>query len=297
MKKYLYKIVIASLIIISTTVVKASNEVYYTNMNNIEMTEEEYSRLLGLGFTEKQIEEMDETIYLDNKNISGSVLAEEDKYYINTTVIRNGTKENIVREVTREEALAEKQSHDLPTRGPVGSYYDGISANYVLEIRTKIIGINNTYMRYKVDSEWLVMPSGRYHAIIGIGIETAKVQIGSTIMFKESWYTSNNVHGYDTTCYPKDETTGGSAQMQLPSGSMQSIDSYLYFNVIKKTGVGTITELNMCGDYAHATSSVNPNTMYNHYHMYIGAGIEIDEPYDINYDDITPACASFVGTW
>ena len=297
MKKYLYKLVIATLILISTTVVNASNEVYYTNRNDIDMTEEEYNNLLGLGFTERQIYDMDEDIYLQNKDIEGSVLASGEKYYKNTTVIRNGIRRNEVREITREEALAEKQSHNSPTRGPVGSYYDGISANYVLELRTKIIGINNTYMRYKIDSEWLVIPSERYYDIIGIGIEPNKVQIASTIVFKESWYTTSNVHGYDTTCYPKTESTGGSAIMQLPSGSLQTLDSYLYFNVSKKANVGTITELDMCGDYAHATASVDPNELFNHYHMYLVAGIDIDYPYDLNYDDMMEACASFVGTW
>lgn len=299
MKKYLYSFVIATLILMSATVVNASNEVYYTNNQNIEMTEHEYNNLLGLGFTERQISNMDQNEFLANKDIEGTVLSTGTKYYKYTTVMRNGIKSKIVTEVTKEEALKEqeKQSHNMPTRGPVGSYYDGASANYVLEIRTKIIGVNNTYMRYKVDSEWLVMPPDRQHDIIGIGIEPTKVEIASVIVFKESWYTTGNEHGYDTSCYPKTETTGGSAIMQLPSGSMQYIDSYLYFNVRKKANVGTITELNMCGAYAHATASVDPNTIFNNYYVLLVGGIYIDYPYDLNYDEITPACASFVGTW
>lgn len=299
MKKYLYNFVIATLILMSATVVNASNEVYYTNNQNIEMTEQEYNNLLGLGFTERQISNMDQNEFLANKDIEGTVLSTGTKYYKYTTVMRNGIESKNVTEVTKEEALKEqeKQSHNIPTRGPVGSYYDGVSATYVLEIKTKIIGVNNTYMRYKVDSEWLVMPSYRYHDIIGIGIEPTKVEIASIIVFKESWRTASDVYGYDLSCYPKTELTGGSAIMQLPSGSMQSISSYLYFNVRKKDNVGTITELNMCGDYAHATASVNPNDVFNHYHMYLISGINIDYPYDLDYDDIMPACASFVGTW
>ena len=76
MKKYLYSIVFATLILMSTTVVKASNEVYYTNRENVEMTEKEYSNLLGLGFTEKQIYRMDEKTFLENKDIEGTVLKE-----------------------------------------------------------------------------------------------------------------------------------------------------------------------------------------------------------------------------
>ena len=296
MKKYLYNLVIATLILMSATVVNASNEVYYTNSHNIEMTETEYNNLLGLGFTERQIELMDESEFLANKDIPGTVLSEASKYYKRTTVMRNGIKSEYVEEITKDEALAEKQSQNLPDRGPVGIYYDGVSATSVIEIRTKIIGVSNTKMRYKVDSEWLVMPTDRYHDIIGIGIESNKVQIASVIACKIKWYTTGNVHGEDESCYPKTETTGGSAQMQLPSGSMQTIDSYVYFNVSKQANVGTITELHMCGDYAHATASVNPNTIYSHYsmHMY---GIDIDYPYDLDYSQQSPACASFEGTW
>ena len=299
MKKYLYNLVIATLILMSATVVNASSEVYYKNSHNIEMTENEYNNLLGLGFTERQIMLMDEEEFLANKDIPGRVLSETAKYYKRTTVMRNGMKREIVKEITKEEALAEKerQSQNPPTKGAIGIYYDGISATAVLEIRTKIIGVNDTKMRYKIDAEWLVMPSDRYHDIIGIGIETAKVQIASMLVFKEKWYTTSNVQGEDSSGYPKTQTTGGSAQIQLPSGSMQSITSYLYFNVSKKANVGTITELYMCGDYAHATASVNPSNIYNHYDMYLGAGIDIDYPYDLDYDDISTACASFEGTW
>lgn len=296
MKKYLYSFVIATLILMSTTVVKASNEVYYTNRNNIEMKENEYNNLLGLGFTERQIDYMGEEEFLANKDIEGTVLSEASKYYKRTTVIRNGIKLNTIEEITKEEALEEQQSHNNPMRGPVGSYYDGVSATSLIEIRSKIIGISNTYMRYKVDSEWLAMPTDRYYDIIGIGLEPLKVEIGSTIVFRENWLTSDDVLGYVNTGYPKSESTGGSTQIQLPSGNMQYIDAYLYYAVKKKTGVGTITELTACGDYAHSSYNYDPNTIYSHYNMYI-SGIDIDYPYDIYYDEISPACATFIGTW
>lgn len=282
----------------STTVVKASNEVYYTNGHNIEMTKNEYNNLLGLGFTEEQIQDMDENEFLQNKDIEGTILGEAEKYYKTTTVMQNGIKITHTDEITKEEALAEKekQSQNQPTRGLVGSFYDGLSVTTVLDIRTKIIGVNNTYARYKVDAEWLVPPSERYHDIIGIGIESDKVEIASTIMFKETWLTTTYQSGEDTSCYPKTEATGGSAQMQLPSGFMQWIHSYLYFNVRKKAGVGTLTDLYMCGDYAHATTNVDPNTMYYLYSVSLG-GIDIDYPYDLDYSQQFPACASFVGTW
>ena len=298
MKKYLYKIVIASLILMSTTVVKAANEVYYTNRNNIDMTENEYNNLLGLGFTEDQIKDMDENEYLANKDITGTVLAENEKYLLYATVMRNGVKHQITKEITEEEALEFKEQQSQNSyRGPaVGNYYDGVIQAFSIKVMNKIIGVNATYMRYKVDAEWLTMPSDRYHDILGVGFESNKVQMGSTIVFKQKWLTSGGTIGYDSTGYPKTETSGGSAQIQLPSGSLQQLDSYLYFNVRKQTGVGTITTLNTCGDYAHATSYVNPTVIYSYYDTTI-AGIDIFSPYGLLYNGQNTPCASFVGTW
>jgi len=297
MKKYLYKLVIATLILISTTVVKASNEVYYINKNNINMTEQEYNNLLGLGFTEKQIENMDQEEYLANKDIAGTTLAAEEKYILYTTGMRNGIKYTTSSEITEKEAYERKEQSQNSYRGPAaGNYYDGAVQAVVIKVTNKIIGVNSTYMRYKVDEEWLTIPTDRYHDILGVGFESSKVEIGSTIVFRENWLTSSNVSGYETTGYPKSETSGGSTQIQLPSGSLQQLDSYLYFNVKKKAGVGTITTLHTCGDYAHAMSYVNPSTIFYNYDMSIG-GLDIYSPYSVLYGRQSRPCASFVGTW
>lgn len=298
MRKYLYSIVLATLILMSTTVVKASNEVYYTNRENIEMTETEYNNLLGLGFTDKQIYRMDQETFLANKDIQGTVLSEVGKYYKRTTIMRNGIKTYQTEEITEEEAMEEValQSQE-PTRGPVGTYHDGVFATYVIYVKSKIVGISNTYMRYKVDVEWLTMPSDRYNDIIGIGIESTKVRIASSIIFREDWLTSSNVIGYDTICAPKNESTGGSAVFALPSGSLSELSSYLYFNVAKQDGVGTVTELHNAGSYAHADSYVDGNTIFNNHHVYYSSGIWIDPAYYAHYSITYPAIASFYGTW
>lgn len=298
MKKYLYSIVLATLILMSTTVVKASNEVYYTNRENIEMTEEEYNNLLGLGFTEKQIYRMDEETFLENKDIEGTVLGETGKYYKQTTIMRNGIKTYIREEITEEEAIAEVALQSQgPTRGPVGNYYDGVFATYIIYVKSKIVGISNDYMRFKTDVEWLIMPSDRYYDIIGIGIEPDKVYISSSIRFRQDWVTTGNTFGNDQICAPKNESSGGSAVFALPSGSLSELESFIYFNVAKKSGVGTITELHNSGNYAHADSYVDGSTLFNNFHVYYGGGLWIDPAYYVYYSTTNPAFASFIGTW
>ena len=299
MKKYLYSIVIATLILISTTVVKASNEVYYTNRENIEMTETEYNNLLGLGFTEKQIYRMDEQTFLDNKDIEGTVLSESIKYLRNYTILRNGITTYRSEEITEEEAIQDRelQAQNPQYRGPVGSYYDGTVATTTISVKAKIIGISNTRMRLMTDVDWYTMPSYRYNDIIAAGFRSTQVQFASGIVFREDWRDNNGNDGYTAGCTPKQESTGGSAIFELPSGSLSQLEMYMYFNVKKASGVGTITALYTSGDYAHGTSYVSQSNLYSHYDVSQPVGISMDPTYSMYYQSNTAAQASFIGTW
>ena len=296
MKKYLYSIVFATMILMSTTVVKATNEVYYTNNNNIEMTEKEYNNLLGLGFTYKQIDRMNYEEFINNKDIEGEILGESQKYIKTTTVVRNGINYTTSEEISKEEAMR-LQSQNLPTRGPAGNYYDGMVLTNTYLITSKIVGISNTYMRLKADIEWLTIPTQRYNDVIGIGFEAAKVQIASTIVFREDWRNSDGTTGYNTVCSPKSMNTGGLVIYQLPTGSLQSLEATLYFNVKKKTGVGTITSLYASGNNAHATSNVSATNLFDYVVANYGGGVVVNSPYASYYSVGSPAYSSFVGTW
>ena len=299
MKKYLYSIVFATLILMSTTVVKASNEVYYTNRENVEMTEEEYNNLLGLGFSEKYIEGMDYEEFLNNKDLQGTLLSETVKYYRTTTIMRNGIKSRITREITEEEAMREKelQSQKVLNRGPVGSYYDGATSDGVVAVTTRISGVGNSYMRFNNTADWITIPSDRYNDIIGIGVESSKVQIASTIAFKEEWVTSGGTHSNTTVCAPAYTNTGGYAIFGLPTGSLQSLDITFYYNVSKKSGVGTLTSVYATGDYAHAYSNVSASNLSGHVTIGDTIGLIVTSPYSSSYSSMTPAIAYFLGTW
>ena len=299
MKKYLYSLVFATLILVSTTVVKASNEVYYTNKENIEMTESEYNNLLGLGFTEKQIYRMDEQTFLDNKDIEGTVLSVDEKYIRNYTILRNGITTYHSEEITEEEAINDRklQSQNPPLRGPAGNYYDGVVATTTIKVKAKIIGISNTRMRFMTDVDWFTIPSYRYNDIIAAGFESSKVQMASSVYFRQDWMDGNGNDGYGIGCTPKEETNGGSAIFSLPSGSLSQLESYLYYNVKKADGVGTITELYSSGDYAHGTSYVSQSDLYSHYDVTSGVGISMDSTYGSLYQSNTAAHATYIGSW
>ena len=299
MKKYLYSIVFAALILMSTTVVNAANEVYYRNRKNIDMTETEYNNLLALGFTEKHIEGMSEDEFLANKDLDATLLSSSKKYIKRTTAMRNGIKVTTYREISEEEAMKEKelQSQNVPNRGPAGNYYDGVYSNSVFAMTVNISSVGNTYMRFMNNAEWIVIPTDQYNDAIGIGIESDKVEMSTGVIFEENWLTTDGTPGEDDTCTPKEISTGGLAIFELPGVPIQTLYMSLYFNVMKKANVGTITSLYATGDYAHATSNVSANDLLSHISINYSVGLMIDGTYGGSFLSTPSVAASFQGTW
>ena len=87
-----------------------NNEMYF-NSNNVAMTEKQIGNLRNLGFTDNQIELMDQEEFDNNKDLNGEVLTETVKYY-KTITIENprvslysleNTPITISKEITEEE--------------------------------------------------------------------------------------------------------------------------------------------------------------------------------------------------
>ena len=300
MKKILYIVGIASLMLFNTAVVNASNEVYYTNRENIEMTEEEYNNLLGLAFSEEQIERMDLEEFLANKDLHGEIIGTEEKLIETTVTIQNGIKTYSNRVISEDEYLQNASMQiQQPTYSPnvSGYFYDGLSWTTVRALESFIVSVNDDYMRYKADLKWLQVPSDRYYDIIGVGIEPSKVEIASSIVFREDYKTTSSEYGYTKSCSPKSSSTGASVIFQLPSGAMEWIEAYTYFNVTKVNQSSTITSLEAIGDYAHGYNSVNSTGLYNNHSIDHVGGLLILSPYNSSYDNTITANASFVATW
>ena len=296
MKKYLYKIVLATLILMSTTVVNAANEVYYVNKNSIEMAEEEYNNLQSLGFTEKYINRMEKEEFLANKDLDATLLSTSKKYVKVTTMMRNGIEITTSSEITEEE-YNELQENKVPNRGPSGNFYDGMVVVGSFTMTASIAAIGNIYMRYMNNVEWSSDLANKYHDIIGIGIEDTKVQRATIAILNEHWDATDGSSGSTQVCAPKYESTGSLAVFELPNVSVQHVDVAFYFNVIKQSNVGTITSLYAVGDYAHANNDITPNNLLSHISISSAYGITIDSTYSAYFTNMPEATASFIGTW
>lgn len=259
-KKITHLLFCFMLFVFGSNSVFALDSVYYTNNNGIEISEVEYNNLLNLGFTDNEIQYMSETEFLANKDLVGQIVSQE------TTFIQN----NIT---------------------PFG-----LQPGYVEDpariLTTTIVAVSDRY-RYKVSLEWQQIPSARSHDVIGIGIDS-NVSIYSNLYFQQNFcYSSTNCSS--TGAFTQNvSSTGASATFQLPSTSIVSMNSYLYFSVAKNT-TSIITQLNAYGDYAHAMQNVTLANATNH--TINRGGINHASSVSSYYDTFPVAKAIWTGSW
>lgn len=290
MKKTLYISFLILLMISLTKNVKADENIFYTNLYNIEMTEQEYNNLLELGFDENEIYHMTNDIFMDNKDIEATLESETIEYYKVTTVTQNGNSTTTTEKVTEEE-------YENGSQGPqTRASYDGIIQTDYKTMRTNISQISSLQYRYKVTLTWKNMPSKRSYDIIAIGFEPAKVQLNSSIFFQQQYTPSGGSSTTSVTCIQKEGSNGGSAVFKLPVGTMTALSSYVYYNVRKAADNITVTTMYAGGDYAHATENVSEANAQRH-SVNHGTGIELESAVEDSFDDIDVATASWYGTW
>lgn len=271
MKKKLFKYGLATFILaigfltFSTSV----NALQFINYYGIHMTNDEYTTLLNLGFTDDDIYYMDEATFEENRYDTATLVASNTKY-LKTVYPMYGASYTV--EVSQAEYL------NQGTNQPLGT----VITEYKQLISTISYRSNVNKYRYKVDLSWRNIPSNKSYDVIGIGFMD-DVYIDSSVYF--SYYYSD---AYDNTIsstvyYDKKSTsTGGSAVYKLPT-TFYGLSAKLYYDVSKDTN-DTITSLEMCGDYAHSTVTVTSTQAANHVINF--GGIDMDNSVTSNFDEI-----------
>lgn len=279
----------------------------YKNYNNILITSEELENLRNLGFTEKQIEVMDEDEFEANKNLNGEVLNETSKYYKTITVYDNknvysinNTKTNAI--ISYSVEISESEYNNSNSQiNPLG-LSNGYTNTEYKKMTTTIISVNNRY-RYKNTLEWKKMPTTRSYDIMGIGIDSTVSGISNTKYFKRiaDMQNSNNCY-YDTSSSGiwKLSGTGYGVTFKLPSDPagyvMKGLESYMYFEVQKLTSAKILT-LNAYGDYKHAQKTVDNSFTSG---LSIGTGginfdVSVSTSVKESFDNINTAQATWSG--
>jgi len=288
MNKFIYSCFALLLLGITTPIVHAS--AYYTNYNNIEMTENEYNNLVELGFTENEIYLMGSEEFEANKDIEGTSVSSTEQYYKTTTIIRNGITTTSSERISEEQYELEKDANQQ-TR----SIYDGIVTTEYKNMRMNMTILDDNEMRLKITLTWLNIPSTRSNDIIGIGFEQAYVELNSSIYFQQNYTNSSGSHS-SVTSIPQEFSTGVSSVFDLPNGTISALSSYMYIDVIKVDEDYTITRMDAGGDYSHATSSISESNAKKHSVNY-ASGIELQSSIENYYDGINVATATYLGAW
>lgn len=251
----------------------------YINYNGINMTEQEYNNLLNLGFTEDEIYYISEESFNLNKDTSAELVSKNQKYYKTIYTDLNGS--SYTTEITEDEYDTQSM---IDPRGTVNTTYKTIVST--------MSKLTSTF-RYKVSVAWNRMPSKRSYDIIGVGFED-DVSIATPVYFTYHYCYSDGSCTNSTLNYGKKSlSTGGSTVYKLPSDDIVGLSSTLYYDVEKDT-TDTITYLEICGDYSHATSTVT-STQYSGHSINI-TGILLGGY--AGYYDATPcAMAAWSGSW
>lgn len=211
----------------------------FTNYYGVEMTREEYNTLLNLGFSDYEINYMEQTIFDENKDLNAKLLAKTTKYY-KTVYPAYGNGYTV--EVTEDEY----NNHDNSFRGYVETFYHSINST---------ISANGSLYRYKVTMLWNSIPPVKSYDVTGIGFDD-DVYIDSVATFYYMYTNSSNYTYTSYNYFNKMHTDyGGTATYKVPDNFIGGGTVY-YFDVDKEDYAGTITSLSMCGDYAHAHTTV-----------------------------------------
>lgn len=256
--------------------VNASN---YQNYFGIEMTNQEYNTLINLGFSEDEIYYMNDEIYLQNKDADATLVSKNTKYYKTIYTDLSGNPYNV--EITKEEY---ENQPNINERATVNTEYKQM---------VSVLSQNGSKFRYKVTVGWKRMPSTRSYDIIGVGFDD-DVYIDSSVYFNYYWCDINGDCILDASYNNKKSTdTGGAAVYKFPEEAV-SLSATLYYDVSKNTS-NTITYLEMCGDYSHATSNVSVGSISN-YDIAI-TGIQLGSSIYNKYDAIPCAISTWSGSW
>ncbi len=273
-----------SLIILIPCVALANEK--YVNYYGIEMSEEEYNNLVGLGFTENEIYYMLEDDFNYNKDIKSKLESSTTNYYVNVT--RYDATGKIM---SSNDMQISEDEYNRPVQL---LSYDGYIGTAYKKMTTTISKSGDRY-RAKVNLVWRQFPAVRSFDAIGIGFDPV-VYVYGDLHFSQTYCIT--VYCETSTKISNDSysPTGAGVSFQLPGKDVKptSLESTFYYDLIKDYS-GTLTEFYVYGDYAHAIKEVTAG-MVRGFMVYAG-GIVIRDEVSSYYDSIDAAVAKWTGSW
>lgn len=255
------------------------------------MTNEEKQNLLSLGFTEEEIENMDEEEFNQNKGLYGEVISKETKYYRVVEIIpsenindgkltlmssKSGISEDYTDGYTEE--ISEKEymiattqlnsGSKLSGQVSINAYSPGKSVTSYKTMTTTIVHLSGDAYRVKSNVHWdSKMPVNRKIDVLGTSINPSYWRPEGGNYGKQTWKIFNSSTGTNTTGSATYSSTsnkwshaekGYALKMNLKDDisskeKVTDINLYMYYTV---KPYGSKKALDAYGKYSHQETSI-----------------------------------------
>lgn len=252
-KKLLMILLLGIILIPTTSHAKEDERIYYTNLNGVSITEEQYNNLSKV-FDENTIATMERRqidYYKNNKNLTKTESVKYvriDEYFDHENNLTN----RIETEVTEKEAMNYVNSIEKKSSAKSPSHQTTmkkITISLVMGYSVKTITINNT---------WLSIPSTKSYDVIAFRNGTGtSVSINSVSGYQ---HYDNSTISYNTSSNNYKSTAGGCG---ISMNIVDSVSSSLS-NSMSVTIINNSTTYTAYGTYQHATSDVTLSQSKNY---------------------------------
>lgn len=190
-----------------------TDDVFYINDNKVEMTEENYNKLLQLGYTERELKYLTQKEY--NEKSDFNVCATFSQSYIQKTTTyydKNGIVKSNIQNISEEQSAKELQEKNssLETMSTKESYnyvdeykkftFFGSTIKYNEDDNEEDDNEEKTKYFVKVNLDWLTTPIERYEDFIGIVFsDVVQIQTDNSIIFESSFIYTQTTRRYYST--------------------------------------------------------------------------------------------------
>lgn len=270
-----------------TSVVGAEQSKTIVNENGIEINGEQYNRLIDLGFSDREIQMMEQDEFNINKDLEGQVVSETTKYYEVKEMSSEGesslqfynykenTNLNEGVELSKDEYekrlknIQEKENAGIRTLSSTDTGYTAYKT-----MTTKIIKLRGGTYRVRNDVKWDRIPKTRSYDVIGVAINPnffKPVNTQGTYYGKQMWeitqtnfgfaYYGSAIYNHTSNKWSKGGE-GYGVKMNLKNNLnsaeiVTGLSMYMYYEVDKATYNIRPTSLDAYGRYAHAEKNVS----------------------------------------
>lgn len=295
MKRVLFSLLfLCAIMPVSLANAQTGEDVKLVTNNGVSITESDYERLIGLGFTGNEIENMDQEEYDLNEGMTGEVVSADTKYYkvfepaeteqnktksfTSTSTSTTTTEQDEPVELTKEQYYKElnniKDEQTSADRIEIQASDTGTTSYKTMT--TSIVSLGSREYRVKNSVKWDKIPKTRSHDVIGAAINSAVFRPQNTGNYgRQNWTLYNSYYGkykYDGATYTatsdkwSKKDNGYGVKMNLKNNevgsdfrfsyNVVSLSMYAYYEV-NELVYGSQTYLDAYGRYAHAQQSLS----------------------------------------